>query len=116
MTAERRNAIASALEQLAVALREDEPDGRPLTPPPATVTLPWSVLLYRVDLVPDDVQLSVQQAAEALGMTKAAVYRRTSRWHRENGTAKPLPHARVSGQLRFRAGELRAWLRLNGTD
>ena len=75
------------------------------------VTLPWSALLWRRDLVPDEALLTVEQAAEALGMPKSGIYRRTSRWRREHDeSCTPLPHVRVEGQLRFRVGELRRWL------
>lgn len=116
MSAERRPerawaAVAAALEALGVALRGL--DGAAPAPPasPVQVTLPWSVLLARPDLVPDDALLTVSEAAAALGISRAGIYKRTSRWHREHGTAAPLPHVRVEGALRFRAGELRQWQR-----
>jgi len=102
--------VAAALDALARALSEPGP-AAPAPPPAVHVTLPWSALLWRRDLVPDETLLTVEQAAEALGMPKSGIYRRTSRWRREHDeSCTPLPHVRVEGQLRFRVGELRRWL------
>ena len=102
--------MAAALDALARAL--SEPGAVAPAPPPSVhVTLPWSALLWRRDLVPDEALLTVEQAAEALGMPKSGIYRRTSKWRREHdGSVTPLPHVRVQGALRFRVGELRRWL------
>ncbi len=83
------------------------------TPP---VALPWNVLLARADLVPDDCLLDVEQTAEALGFSKAAIYARTSRWRREHTATVPLPHLRVAGGLRFAVGALRRWVAANSVS
>jgi len=102
--------VAAALDALARALSEPGAVA-PAPPPPVHVTLPWNVLLWRRDLVPDETLVDAQQAAEAYGWPKSAVYRRTSKWRREHdGSVTPLPHLRVEGALRFRVGELRRWL------
>lgn len=108
----RSEALAAALEALARAVREAGEASAPTvraTEPSGPVSLPWSVLLWREDLVPPETLLTLAQLIEATGWTKAAIYRRTSRWHREHGTCAPLPHVRLAGSLRFRAGELRRW-------
>ncbi len=109
-----REGIAEALEALARVMRQDDAAPAavpvPVVPVPITVTLPWNVLLWRMDLVPDETLLTVEQLAEATGWSKAAIYKRTSRWHREHSALVPLPHVRVGGSLRFRAGEVRQWL------
>lgn len=103
--------VAVALEALARAIREGGAERREAAQPRGTtpVTLPWSVLLWRTDLVPADTLLTIEQLAEASGWSRAAIYRRTSAWHRTHGTCASLPHVRVAGVLRFRAGELRQW-------
>jgi len=104
-------AVAAALNALAHALSEPGP-AAPAPAPPVQVVLPWNVLVWRRDLVPDEVLLSVQEAAEALGVPKSAIYRRTSKWRREHdASCSPLPHLRIGGALRFRMGELRTWLK-----
>jgi hypothetical protein len=110
------SAVAAALEALARALAE--PGAQP---DPAhdghgdhhvhLVHLPWNVLIQRPDLAPDDTLLDVAQAAEAIGVPRSGVYRRTSKWRREHDEhVTPLPHVRIEGALRFKLGELRRWL------
>ncbi len=106
----RNDALAAALEALAGAVREPEHREGVPTPVSAPVILPWNALLWREDLVPPETLLTVEQIAEATGWSKAAIYKRTSRWHREHSALVPLPHVRVGGSLRFRAGEVRQWL------
>lgn len=107
----RNDALVAALEALARALGDEAPAPQSPAPAPALVSLPWNALVWRADLVPDATLLTIEQAAEATGWTRAAIYKRTSRWHREHDTCAPLPHLRVAGSLRIRVGELRQWLR-----
>lgn len=103
-------AVAAALNALGVALQQMNGGAPAPATPPVQVTLPWSVLLARSDLAPDTTLLSVGEAAEALGLSRAAIYKRTSRWHREHGTTAPLPHLRIEGALRFEMGTLRRYV------
>ena len=52
--------VAAALEALARALGEPGTPA-PAPAPPVQVTLPWNVLLWRRDLVPDDTLLTVMK-------------------------------------------------------
>ena len=51
---------------------------------------------------PADTRLGVLELCEALGRSKAFVYRLTR--------TKDIPHRKLDGELVFRAGDIRAWV------
>ncbi len=51
---------------------------------------------------PADTRLGVLEIAEALGRSKAFVYRLTR--------TKDIPHRKLDGELVFRAGDIREWV------
>jgi hypothetical protein len=70
----------------------------------------WSTRLWTA---PDEQRLGVLEVAEALGRSKSWVYRATSKeWAERRGRAV-LPHSKLDGLLTFRAGAVRAWLRVS---
>lgn len=89
--------LASTLEELV----DPDAENLPLDPPEWT----WRERLWTV---PAETMLGVTELAEALGRPKSYVYDRTSTAKTDN----PIPHRRFSGQLVFRAGEVRSWVAL----
>ena len=81
-------------------LRTSEPLGLPAvgstTPGESTS---WRERLWTCH---PETRLGVEELCEALGRSKAFVYRHTR--------AKSIPHRRLDGELVFVAGEIRAWL------
>lgn len=55
---------------------------------------------------PSSARLGLPEVVEALGRSESWVYSRT-----RAAAEDPLPHAKLSGSLVFRAGELRHWIR-----
>lgn len=50
-------------------------------------------------------RLTAEEVAEALGYSKDFIYRRTM-----SSADDPLPHHKIGGRLRFRAGDIRNWI------
>lgn len=76
----------------------------PLTLPAVAGTAPGEPMSWRERLwaCHAETRLGVEELCEALGRSKAFVYRHTR--------AKTIPHRRLDGELVFVAGEIRAWL------
>ena len=70
------------------------------TPPPTT----WADQLW---LVPAERRIGARELAQALGRSRSWVYGRLT-------GEGAIPHAKLDGELTFKAGEVRAWLR--GTE
>ncbi|MGD0483798.1 MAG: hypothetical protein ABSB58_03985 [Gemmatimonadales bacterium] len=69
-------------------------------------TAPGATWRERLWTCPDDARLRVQDVAEALGRPKSWVYRAAAAAR----GAHRLPASRLSGELVFVAGAVRAWL------
>lgn len=71
----------------------------------------WRTLIWEC---PDDTRLGIAELCEAVGKSKAWVYRRTCATGSRLGYGAQrdrIPHAKVAGQLVFIASEIRDWLR-----
>jgi excisionase family DNA binding protein len=99
MAEQARDAIAS-LTAATAALR-DQPE-QPLIVTLGPVQLPWNALLHVVDPA---TRLSVEQAAQALNVTKAAIYQLCARGL--------LPRVKIGGRLSFRADVLLNFIESN---
>ncbi len=75
------------------------------TAPPRCDPTPWRERLWTV---PAETLLTSAEAADALGLTRDAIHRRTAKKRPAGLTA--LPHRRMDGVLVFRAGDLREWV------
>lgn len=73
------------------------------TPAPAAAAADWR---ERIWTCADDVRLGVRELAEAVGKSKAWVYRHTS----QKSGYGIIPHRKLDGELLFRAGDVRRWL------
>lgn len=84
--------LTNALVALLTTQRTDAPTN--VTAPPS-----WRERLWDC---PADTRLGVLEICEALGRSKAFVYRLTR--------TKDIPHRKLDGELVFRAGDIRAWV------
>jgi len=73
-------------------------------PEPVPVEPSWRELVWTCD---PERRLGVREVAEASGHCLSWVYRRTM-----SGATEPIPHKKLgNGELVFRSGEVREWLR-----
>lgn len=95
--------MATAVDRLAGALRDLLAEFA-VAPTPATTHTPappsWRERLWTAPL---DCRIGVVELAEALGRSKAFCYRLTR--------LKEVPFRRLDGQLLFRVGDIRDWLK-----
>lgn len=91
--------VAAVLEDVDAA----EPVERAETEPVEAAGETWRCRLWRA---PSEARLGLPEVVEALGTSRSWVYQRT-----RSDAEDPLPHAKLSGGLVFRAGELRHWIR-----
>ena len=89
---------ATALVDLLASEETDQPEPSP-TSIPAPMT--WAELLW---VVPAERRVGTRELAEALGHSRSWVY-----GHLKGEGA--IPHAKLDGELTFKVGEVRAWLR-----
>jgi predicted DNA-binding transcriptional regulator AlpA len=93
--------MATPVERLAQALAdllaEHSPGNIATSVPPAPPS--WRERLWSC---PADTRLGVLEIAEALGRSKAFVYRLTR--------TKDIPHRKLDGELVFRAADIREWV------
>jgi len=99
--------LLSAEQARALAAPPSLPDAPPaaVAGSPSPDLRSWRERLW---VVPAETLLTSAEAAEALGLSRDAIHRRTAR--KRSATLSYLPHQRVDGLLLFRAGELRAWV------
>lgn len=91
-------AITKLAEALAALLAEAAPP--PLVPNQRPTPPSWRERLWTAPL---DCRIGVVELAEALGRSKAFCYRLTR--------LKEVPFRRLDGQLLFRVGDIRDWLK-----
>ena len=90
--------MSAATQRLAEAIAELLAEAARPTMATAPV-LSWRERLWTCS---PDVRLGVIELAEALGRSKAFVYRLTR--------SRAIPHRKLDGELVFRVGDVRAWL------
>ena len=76
-----------------------EVEGAARVSAPGAVPASWA---ERVWTVPDQMQLSAEQCADAIGRSKSALYQLTRR--------NRIPHGKRDGVLVFQADQIRTWL------
>ena len=82
---------------------DDEPaEVAPAAPEPVEVVT-WRERLWSA---PTDVRIGVGELSEALGHSRSWIYKRTG-----PKSVDRIPHARLGGELVFRVGEIRHWIR-----
>jgi predicted DNA-binding transcriptional regulator AlpA len=86
--------LTTALVNLITAASQRPEASNALLTPPS-----WRERLWDC---PADTRLGVLEICEALGRSKAFVYRLTR--------TKDIPHRKLDGELVFRAGDIRAWV------
>lgn len=92
--------VASLLEDLEGEPAADVPSEGEAE---ATVELSWREKLW---LVPSDTRLGTEELREAIDKPKSFIYART-----QSEAEDPIPHRKLGGELQFRAGEVRHWIR-----
>ena len=94
-----------------VEIRREDPDP-PIHAEPET----WRERLWKV---PAETRLGAEDVAEAFGKSRHWIYRQisptrrigTGKGARKEPNPNPLPSRKLSGELIFTAGEVRAWAR-----
>ena len=96
--------IAELRGWLTAEEEHQAPDPESVDPPPVVATQEtWRERLW---LVPAETRLGVREVAEALGRSTSWLYKRT-----QLKAEDPIPHGRLDGELVFKVGEVRAWIR-----
>lgn len=99
-----------AAPELLATLRPLTAQCTPSQPPDAPTDVGADVSWReRLWVVPSDVRLGVNEAAEAFGRPRSWVYKHTSE-KATSGANDRLPFRKFDGELVFTAGELRQWL------
>jgi predicted DNA-binding transcriptional regulator AlpA len=96
----------AAVQEILASVAESEP--QPVEGVPEPLTLTWRERLW---LVPSETRIGVRDLCEAVGKPRSWVYRHTSAKAVEKNGYAMLPHRRLDGELTFRVGEIRAWIR-----
>lgn len=92
MTRAKPKEIEAAIALLTAAARQQTPEAINVTVGP--IHLPWNGLIH---ICNPATLLTIEQASEAVGLSKAALYRIP---------VATLPRSKIAGKLRFKAGDL----------
>lgn len=84
-----------------LAAEENGGDTPPVSQPSPSLPMTWADQLW---IVPAERRIGTRELAEALGRSRSWVY-----GHLTGEGA--IPHAKLDGELTFKVGEVRAWLR-----
>jgi hypothetical protein len=101
----------SAVTLPADALRawlDEEPAVAPAVQLVADEPASWRVRIWSV---PEDTRLGVMEVAEAAGRSRDWTYRATDAKRAARKGREPLPCSRLDGELVFKAGPVREWMR-----